>query len=123
MRTRTILALIAVLCTLCTLPVRQTFAEEKIELRILYVGSLQSAREKDFVDFLQKHFKEVKTGDLKSFREEQTRGSDVTILDYAGDAFKAPRLQISNNYSRATVTVGVMGAFICSNLRLKSGYL
>jgi len=95
----------------------------KIGLRILYVGHPGSAREKDFVGFLSTHFIEVKTADLAEFDGQQTAGFEVMILDYDGDGFKAPRPRLSREYSRPTVTVGVIGAFICGGLGLKSGYL
>jgi len=96
---------------------------DKINLRILYAGHPGSDREKDFVDFLSQYFKEVRTGDLKAFKEKQTDGFEVTILDYDGDGFGSPRPRISNKYTRPTVTVGVVGAFICGGLSLKPGYL
>jgi hypothetical protein len=75
------------------------------------------------VEFLSKHFGTVKTGDLKTFKEADTQGFDVTLLDYDGDGFKAPRPRISAAFSRPIVTVGVAGALICSSLNLKTGYL
>lgn len=96
---------------------------EKFSLRILYVGHPDSAREKDFVSFLTKQFKAVETADLKDFNEGQTDGFDVTILDYDGDGLKSPRPNISRNFSRPMVTVGVAGALMCSRWNLKSGYL
>lgn len=96
---------------------------EKFNLRILYVGHPDSAREKDFVNFLTKQFKAVETADLKDFNEGQTDGFDVTILDYDGDGFKSPRPNISRNFSRPMFTVGVAGALMCSRWRLKTGYL
>ncbi len=98
-------------------------ASEKIGLRILYVGHPDSAREKDFVNFLTKQFKAVETADLKDFNEGQTDGFDVTILDYDGDGFKSPRPNISRNFSRSMVTVGVTGALMSSRWNLKTGYL
>lgn len=95
----------------------------KENLRILYVSNPDSTRAKDFVNFLSKHFAAVQTGDLKTFREADSEGFDVTILDYDGDGFKAPRPQISPNFSRPVVTVGVIGAHICDSLSLKTGYL
>ena len=95
----------------------------KMGLRILYVGHPGSAREKDFVGFLSTHVVEVKTADLAEFDGQQTAGFEVMILDYDGDGFKAPRPRLSREYARPTVTVGVIGAFICGSLRLKSGYL
>lgn len=95
----------------------------KINLRILYAGLPNTNRAKDFLDFLTKHFEKVGTADYKAFKEEQAGGFDVVILDHKGTAFNAPRPSISRQYARATVTMGVPGAFICSNLSLKTGYL
>lgn len=96
---------------------------EKIELRILYAGLPNTDRAKDFVEFLTKHFEQVETTDYNTFTEDQTADFDVTILDYDGVEFRAPRPNISRQYARATVTMGVPGAFICSSLSLKTGYL
>lgn len=95
----------------------------KSNLRILYVSNPQSARAKDFVNFLSKHFTTVQTGDLKAFRETNSEDFDVTIFDYDGDGFKSPRIRLSRNFPRPVVTVSVTGAFICDNLSLKTGYL
>lgn len=96
--------------------VYQADTAEKINLRVLYAGVPNSERAKDFVDFLAKHFEQVETADYKVFKEDQASGFDVVILD-------ASRLNISREYSRATITVGVPGAGICSSLSLKTGYL
>ena len=96
---------------------------EKIDLRILYSGHPGSTREKDFVVFLQKHFRAVEKGDLAKFDPNQAKGFDVIILDYSGDGFKAPRVRFPSGYSRPTVTVGVVGALICGFHQLKTGYL
>ena len=98
-------------------------ASKKIDLKVLYVGHPDSDREKDFVSFLKQYFKDVKTGDLKEFKEEQTKGYDVIILDYDGEIFKSPRPKMSRTYNRPTVTVGVPGALICGSNSLKTGYL
>jgi GrpB-like predicted nucleotidyltransferase (UPF0157 family) len=103
--------------------VYQADTAEKINLRILYAGLPNTDRAKDFVDFLAKHFEQVETADYKAFKEDQASGFDVVILDYDGVGFNAPRPNISRQYSRATITMGVPGAFICSNLSLKTGYL
>jgi len=96
---------------------------EKTGLRILYAGLPNTDRAKDFVEFLTKHFEQVETTDYNTFTEDQTADFDVTILDYDGVEFRAPRPNISRQYARATVTMGVPGAFICSSLSLKTGYL
>ncbi len=98
-------------------------AAEVSKLRILYAGHAGSDREKDFVTFLKKYFEVVQTGNLQTFKEADTQGFDVTILDYDGDGFKAPRAKISLGFSRPLITVGVPGGLMCSQWGLKTGYL
>ena len=95
----------------------------KFNLRILYTGNPGSRREKEFIKFLTGHFTKVEAGDLAGFKESDAKGFDVIILDYDGKGFDAPRPQLSPEYARPTVTVGVAGALICGNMSLKTGYL
>lgn len=92
-------------------------------LKILYAGRPGSDREKDFVGFLRKHFDTVQTGDLQKFQEADTQGFDVTLLDWDWNEFKGPRPQLSPNFSRPLLTLGVPGGLICDRWRLKTGYL
>jgi hypothetical protein len=93
-------------------------------LRILYLGHPGSEREADFVGFLERYFRQVKTGNLAvPFNARRTADADVVLLDYDGDGFKAPRPQLPPDYARPTVTLGVAGAFICSQRGLKTGYM
>jgi len=120
---------LAVLAILTCVPSTTCTAAEqqpkpgKIDLRILYFGRPGSERQKDFAGFLARHFEEVQTGNLKRFHVRRTRGSDVIILDWDENDFKAPRPTMPEDYARPTVTVGVPGANLCSRLRLKTGYL
>jgi hypothetical protein len=98
-------------------------APELGQLRILYAGHPDSDREKDFVQFLGAYFATVKTADLAAFKEKDAEGFDVTILDYDGDGFKAPRPNISLGFSKPLITMGVPGGLMCSGWRLKLGYL
>ena len=98
-------------------------APQQPALRILYAGHPDSEREKDFVEFLSKHFEVVETGNLKAFTDSDAEGFDVTVFDYDGDGFKAPRPSISRNFSQPVVTVGVVGAFISGSQSLKTDYL
>ena len=95
----------------------------KIALRLLFAGSPGSARERDFVEFLGRHFREVKTENWTRFDGSQAAGFDLVILDYAGDGFKAPMPPLAAGYARPTITVGVAGAFLCRRLNLKPGYM
>jgi hypothetical protein len=92
-------------------------------LKILYAGRPGSDREKDFVSFLKKYFDTVQTGNLKTFKETDTQGFDVTLLDWDWNEFKGPRPQVSEGFSRPLITLGVPGGLISSQWRLKTGYL
>jgi uncharacterized lipoprotein YehR (DUF1307 family) len=96
---------------------------DKIDLRILYAGLPDTDRAKDFVDFLSKHFKQVETTDYNTFTGDEAADFDVAIIDHDGLDTRAPRPNVSRQYTRATVTMGVSGAHICSRLSLKIGYL
>jgi len=102
---------------------QKTDTSEKIGLRILYAGLPNTDRAKDFVDFLTRHFQQVETTDYNTFTGSHTADFDVAIVDHDGAYNSAPRLRISRQYARATITVGVPGAFLCSNLSLKTGYM
>ena len=101
----------------------------KIPLRILYVGLPDTERQKDFVSFLSVNFTQVKTAGLDTFTEEQTKDSDVIILDkdgiqWAGRGGSPLRdLQVSAQYSRPTLSLGIPGAFWADRMRLKTGYM
>jgi len=92
-------------------------------LHILYAGHPGSERERNFVEFLSKHFGTVKTGDLQTFKEADTQGFDVTLLDWDWNEFKGPRPTVSASFSRPVMTLGVPGGLICLQWRLKTGYL
>jgi len=102
---------------------QKTDTSGKIALRILYAGLQNTDRAKDFVDFLTRYFQQVETTDYNTFTGSHTADFDVAVIDHDGADTRAPRLKISRQYTRATVTVGVPGAFLCSGLSLKTGYL
>jgi len=98
-------------------------AGEISKLRVLYAGHPGSDREKDFVSFLKKYFEVVQTGNLQTFQETDTQGFDVTLLDWDTNDFEGPRPKISESFARPMITLGVPGGLICSEWRLKTGYL
>ena len=100
----------------------------KIGLRVIYLGHPQSPRARDFVGFLEKHFRKVGQGDLDTFRESDGASYDVTILDYdelkvVNNHIRMPKTIVSRQYLRPTVTIGATGALVCERLGLKTGYL
>lgn len=92
-------------------------------LKILYAGRPGSDREKDFVGFLKKYFDVVQTGNLETFKEADTQGFDVTLLDWDSGQINGPKPKVSESFSRPVVTLGVPGGLICRQWRLKTGYL
>jgi hypothetical protein len=100
----------------------QTPPARKIDVRLLYVGHPGSDREKDFVQFLQQYFREVRTADLAKFDPAQTRAADVVLFDYDSVGEKAPRPSLPPAYTRPTVTIGIAGSFICTQRGLKTGF-
>lgn len=96
---------------------------EKIPLRVLYAGHPGSPRETEFLTFLKQYFRQVTTADLAQFAPKDAAESDVVLLDYDGDGFKAPRPALPNDYARPTVHLGVAGGLLASQLGLKTGYL
>lgn len=98
-------------------------AGEISKLRILYAGRPGSDREKDFVDFLKKYFDVVQTGNLQTFKEADTQGFDVTLLDWSINESERPEPTVSESFSRPMITLGIPGALICSQWRLKMAYL
>lgn len=119
-----ILALLAVPCAVG----QEAPAENKISLRILYVGMPDTDRQKDFVSFLSNHFTQVKSVDVMSFKEEQAAGSDVVILDKDGIQWGSrggnplSNLRLPKSYNRATLALGIPGAFLYDRMGLKPGY-
>ena len=95
------------------------------KLRILYAGRPGSGREKDFVRFLKKYFDVVQTGNLQTFKEADTQGFDITLLDWDSNTFDVKEfpLTLSPSFSRPVITLGTPGGDMCSLWRLKTGYL
>jgi hypothetical protein len=98
-------------------------AVEKIDLRVLYAGLPDTDRAKDFMSFLESHFRHVEMTDYSTFKGSHSSDFDVAIVDHNGVAFRPPLPRISREYARATVTMGVPGAFLCDRLSLKTRYL
>ncbi len=92
-------------------------------LKILYAGHPGTDREKDFVSFLKKYFDVVQTGNLATFKEADTQGFDVTLLDWDWNDPNGPKPKISQSFSRPVVTLGIPGGLICRQWHLKTGYM
>ena len=67
--------------------------------------------------------KQVDTADYNAFDEEQTKDYDVAILDKDGIEWASLDINVSREYSRATVSIGVPGAFWIRRVSRKMGYM
>ncbi len=115
---------VAILACLVFLSWRPTAAGQvNRDLKILYAGRPGSEREKDFVAFLRQNFDTVQTGDLRTFKEADAQGFDVTLLDWDWNERQGPKPSVSGGFSRPLMTLGVPGGLISSRWRLKTGYL
>lgn len=122
-----VLGILAVLAVPC-IGQQKMAPKGKIDLRILYAGMPGTARQKDFVSFLSKHFVAVKSVDFSTFTEEQAAGSDVVILDKDGIQWASrggnplSNLRLPETYTRATLSLGIPGSFLYDRMGLKPGY-
>ncbi len=119
--------IVALLVALCA-GGQEPSPENKISLRLLYVGMAGTARQDDFVSFLSRYFVQVKAVDVNSFKEELANDSDVVILDKDGiqwgdrGGHPLSDLRLSKDYTRATLALGIPGAFLYDRMALKPGY-
>jgi len=103
-------------------------APARIPLRVLYAGSVDSARTDDFVRFLQSEFVGVGTTAFTSFDPGEAEGYDVVIFDCeikpterTIGVEKPPELPRS--FDKPSVLIGGAGALIAERLELKSDWL
>jgi hypothetical protein len=119
-----LLAFLALLLPGTASPARaQQAPNSRIPLRILYAGHPGSAREADFLSFLTQHFRQVDAGDFARLDAKKVKEAGVVLLDYDSNGFSGPRCALPKGYARPTVTIGVIGGLLCSQLRLKTGYM
>jgi hypothetical protein len=87
-------------------------AEEKINLRVLYLGNRSSTRGKDYAAFLEKHFRTVKFAARQGFVPGTAAGYDVVVLDWSysdREESKTSPLGPLDKWSTPTVFLGSAG--------------
>ena len=119
---------VGVLCTIATFTPAVVAgasgqAEQKIDLKILYVGNPKSPRGVDFAGFLREHFASVETVESPKFSTEQARRFDVVVIAHEGGTGDVRRIVFPKDYAVPTVTVGASGAMIGTINGLKTGYM
>jgi hypothetical protein len=109
---------------------------QKIGLKVLYAGVLDSPRTKDFTAFLGKTFTEVGTVELKSLDHKAAAKYDVVIVDspspYAqgpesrdgASGFKMPdAAKLTTDFTKPTILMGAAGGKVLGGLRIKLQWL
>lgn len=104
-------------------------ADEKLPLKVLYAGEPGSAREKEFVEFLDGQFTQIGKVDLRTFKSADAERFDVVIFDWSPryrDASSMPvqvHPKLDADFDRAAVMIGATGGEIGSQQRLKLDWL
>ena len=101
-------------------------------LHVAFVGDLESARGKDFVEFLRAQFTRVDTVERATCSPEQLRTADVVVLDWPqedGVMAKHNRREPCKNllgerarWDRPTVLIGSAGLNLATEWALPGGY-
>lgn len=67
-------------------------AQERIDLRVLYVGNAGSERAEAYARFLAASFREARPADRATFEPGSARGFDAVLLDWSYDDTRGQQL-------------------------------
>ncbi len=103
---------------------QQPAAPTKVDLAVLYVGSANSPRTTDFVNFLQQHFRTVGTAVYPTFQDREADPYDVVVLDVEMHPKEnsigiGAQPKLPANYARATVLISGPGVIVAEKLGCK----
>ncbi len=99
------------------------------KLKVLYAGNPDSARMKEFEEYLAKHFLKVGTCNFEEFTRTQADEYDVVVFDwtsiYPRDAdgkidhsrrdIEMPRINVDRAYTKPTVMIGAAAGVYCNS--------
>ncbi len=91
-----------------------SFAEERLGIKVLFAGDLKSDRTRDYETFLKRQFTEVGLADYLTLKEAQTKAYDVILLDWPGMPPRTEREsrrtfivpELGPGYDRPTILIG-----------------
>jgi hypothetical protein len=85
-------------------------AEEKTDLRVLYLGNPESPRGKSYAKFLAAHFRHAEAVKRDGFDPARAKGFDVVLLDWSQDDRDAKQpLGPKDSWATPTVFLGSAG--------------
>lgn len=109
-------------CPLICLGQQEAPVKKKVDLKVVYVGQVDSDRTKAFVKLLSDNFSTVEMLDQEKFAAEKTAEFDVVVLDYVRvrtprgaqvaqgvQRTRDPGLQLPEGYSKPTVVFSSFG--------------
>jgi hypothetical protein len=104
--------------------------QPKIALKLLYAtnfpNNMSTPRTKEYVEFLKTYFTNVDAIDIAKLKPNDAAPYDVLLIDAEPgekSVLDVPQLDLPQDFSKPTLTLGVMGGLFTSNRGLKTGYL
>ncbi len=97
-------------CPLIILGLQIAPAKKKVDLKVVYVGQVDTDRTKGFVKLLSDNFSKVEMLDQEKFGAKEIADFDVVVLDYIrARGVQGAGLQLPEGYSKPTVVFGSFG--------------
>jgi hypothetical protein len=107
----------------------QDAPREVLPQRVLYAGSPDCERSRQFVALLAEHFVAVEFADYSTFTRAAAEGFDVVVLDAlvrpteSSIGLPRERPRLDADYDRATVLIGAGGVVVAEDLESKLDWL
>lgn len=139
--------LVLILLLVCIIPATNLKAQEKTDLKILYVGDdnwlkiswavFDPQRSEDFMDYLKSYFATVEQVASSEFKEEMSKNYDVTIFDgiipfkkragfgcdFYGNKKCYNNIGLSEDFNYPSLFIGKAVVYNTSNLGTKMDWL
>ena len=104
------------------------FAQEKLNLRVLYAGEKEHKRTGIWLEFLRKHCKGAEAIEMTTLSNATAKGFDVVMIDssspYKKAGIKLPRRpKLTRDFTRPTILLGAAGGTTVSPVNIKIDWL
>lgn len=121
-------SLVALPGSLASPAVGQDAPQEVLPQRVLYAGTPDCERSRQFLALLGEHFAAVEFTDYSGFAPQRAEGFDVVVLDAhvrpTERSIGLPlRPELPDDYDRATVLIGAGGVNVAESFESKLDWL
>lgn len=96
-------------------------AEEKLPLNVLYVGSTDTPRGKEYVEFLQRVCQGARGASIGEFDPRSAHSFHAIVLDWSEDGTLAP-LGDRDAWNKPAVLIGSAGRLLAEKWQLSGGF-